>query len=76
VNGLVIVTTTTCGPCRNAKAWLKQRGIQFSEVNLDKRQDLIPWLFETSGQRTVPQFYSDGNWIPGGFPAVQAQFRG
>lgn len=76
MNGLVLFTTTTCGPCQNAKAWLQQRNVSFQEVNLDQRQDLIPWLAQQTGQRTVPQFFVDEKWVPGGFPAVQAQFGG
>ncbi len=74
MNGLVIFTTTTCGPCRNAKAWLQQHRVPFQEVNLDQRQDLIPWMHRETGQRTVPQFFQDGQWVSGGFQAVQAQF--
>jgi glutaredoxin 3 len=76
VNGLVLLTTTTCGPCRNAKAWLNQRNIPFQEINLDHRPDLVPWMVQQTGQQTVPQFFLDGKWIAGGFRAVQAQFGG
>lgn len=76
MNGLVIITTTTCQPCKNAKAWLTQRGVRFSEINLDQRQDLVAWVQQQTGQQTVPQFFFDGQWIRGGFRQVQAQFGG
>jgi glutaredoxin 3 len=56
VNGRVIVyTTEPCGFCRQAKALLQARGIEYREVNLHKdpvgRADLVA----LTGQMTFPQ---------------------
>jgi glutaredoxin 3 len=56
VNGRVIVyTTEPCGFCRQAKALLQARGVDYREVNLAKdprgRADLVA----LTGQMTFPQ---------------------
>jgi glutaredoxin 3 len=54
-NGVVVYTTEPCGFCRQAKALLEARGVEFREVNLAKdprgRADLIA----LTGQMTFPQ---------------------
>jgi glutaredoxin 3 len=55
-NGRVIVyTTEPCGFCRQAKALLQARGVEYREVNLAKdpvgRADLVA----LTGQMTFPQ---------------------
>jgi len=72
MNGLVLFSTSTCGPCRAAKQWMHQHGVQFTEINLTVQPNYAPWVQQQTGQRTVPQFFLNGQWLPGGFPAVQA----
>jgi glutaredoxin 3 len=54
-NGVTLYTTDPCGFCRQAKALLKARGIDYREVNLAKdpagRADLVA----LTGQMTFPQ---------------------
>ena len=47
--------TTWCGDCRRAKQFLKERGVAFSEVNIDEdpeAEDLV--LSVNNGRRKVP----------------------
>ena len=54
-NGVVVYTTDPCGFCRQAKALLEARGVDYREVNLAKdpagRADLVA----LTGQMTFPQ---------------------
>jgi glutaredoxin 3 len=54
-NGVTLYTTDPCGFCRQAKALLQSRGVDYSEVNLAKdpvgRADLVA----LTGQMTFPQ---------------------
>jgi glutaredoxin 3 len=55
---VVIYTTTHCGYCRSAKAWLATRGVSFSEVDVTGDDEGRAALVERSGgQRTVPQIF-------------------
>jgi glutaredoxin 3 len=54
-NGVVLYTTEPCGFCRQAKALLESRGVNYREVNLAKdpvgRADLVA----LTGEMTFPQ---------------------
>jgi len=54
-SGVTLYTTEPCGFCRQAKALLAARGVDYSEVNLAKdpvgRADLVA----LTGQMTFPQ---------------------
>jgi len=65
-NGVTLYTTDPCGFCRQAKALLNARGIDYHEVNLAKdpvgRADLVA----LTGQMTFPQIVV-GERSVGGF---------
>jgi glutaredoxin 3 len=55
---VVMYTTTHCGYCRSAKAWLDARGVCFREVDVTGDDEARRTLVERSGgQRTVPQIF-------------------
>jgi glutaredoxin 3 len=55
---VVMYTTTHCGYCRSAKAWLAARGVCFREVDVTGDDEARRTLVERSGgQRTVPQIF-------------------
>ena len=54
-------TTTTCGDCRNAKRFLKERGVAFEEVNIEEVEGAAESVMEINdGKRKVPTFEVDG----------------
>jgi glutaredoxin 3 len=63
---ITLYTTEPCGFCRQAKALLAARGLEYSEVNLAKdpvgRADLV----KRTGQMTFPQIVV-GDRAIGGF---------
>jgi glutaredoxin 3 len=54
-NGVVLYTTEPCGFCRQAKALLQARGVDYREVNLAKDPSGRASLAALTGQMTFPQ---------------------
>jgi glutaredoxin 3 len=69
-----VYTTAWCPYCVNAKALLEKKGVSFTEVDVDGRDELRAWLVKRSGQRTVPQIFVNGRPL-GGFSDIQALDR-
>lgn len=67
-----IYTTTYCPYCTAAKNLLKQRGVPFEEVVVDRNND-EEWsaMIKRSGMRTVPQIFH-GDVLIGGFDDLSA----
>ena len=65
-NGVTLYTTEPCGFCRQAKALLDSRGIDYSEVNLAKDPSGRASLVALTGQMTFPQIVV-GERAIGGF---------
>ena len=65
-NGVVLYTTEPCGFCRQAKALLTARGVDYVEVNLAKDPVGRAELVELTGQMTFPQIVV-GRRAIGGF---------
>jgi glutaredoxin 3 len=51
----VLYTTEPCGFCRQAKALLQARGVEYEEVNLAKDPNGRADLVALTGQMTFPQ---------------------
>ncbi len=69
-----IYVTTVCPYCIQAKALLRKKRVAYTEVNVDRREDLRSWLVSASGQRTVPQIFINGESM-GGFSDIDALDR-
>ncbi len=65
--GWKVYTMENCPYCRQAKALLKQRGIEFEEISVDANDD-AEWerLLKVSGMRTMPQIFQ-GTELIGGY---------
>jgi glutaredoxin 3 len=75
-SGVTLYTTEPCGFCRQAKALLDARGVDYAEVNLAKdpagRADLI----RITGQLTFPQVVIGERAIGGFRELVEADRDG
>jgi glutaredoxin 3 len=61
-----IYTTMFCGYCQRAKALLKSKGVEFTEIPVDMDAGLRQAMTERAGGRyTVPQIFIDGQPIGG-----------
>jgi glutaredoxin 3 len=63
---VTVYTTDPCGFCRQAKAMLESRGVDYEEVSLTKDPDGRARLVQRTGQMTFPQIIA-GERVIGGF---------
>jgi glutaredoxin 3 len=63
---VTVYTTDPCGFCRQAKALLESRGVDYEEVSLTKDPDGRASLVQRTGQMTFPQIIV-GERVVGGF---------
>jgi glutaredoxin 3 len=63
---ITLYTTEPCAFCRQAKALLAARGLEYNEVNLAKDPDGRADLVQRTGQMTFPQIVI-GDRAIGGF---------
>ena len=63
---VTVYTTEPCGFCRQAKALLESRGIDYEEVNLARSPEGREALVARTGQMTFPQILI-GERAVGGF---------
>lgn len=63
---VLIYRTTSCPYCDMAKRFLKDKGVEFEEIDVthdhDKRMELVTM---TGGRRTVPQIFINGKSVGG-----------
>ncbi len=62
---VLIYLTEWCPFCQRAKALLKKKKVNFTEIDVDDRPELRSWLTSASGQRTVPQVFINGQPVGG-----------
>jgi glutaredoxin len=52
---ITMYSTTWCVDCRRAKQFLRERGVNFSEINIDEEPDAEDLVLEVNeGRRKVP----------------------
>ena len=61
-----IYSTQQCPYCVRAKALLNAKGLDYEEIDVSVDQQIMQYMVERSGQRTVPQIFIDGESV-GGF---------
>jgi glutaredoxin 3 len=76
-NGRVtLYTTEPCGFCRQAKALLQARGVDYVEVNLAKNPEGRTDLVALTGQMTFPQIVVGTRAIGGFRELLEAERAG
>ena len=52
---ITLYTSNRCADCRSAKRFLRERGVEFSEINIDEEPDAEDLVLEVNqGLRKVP----------------------
>ena len=60
---IVIYTRNDCRPCKETKKRFKEFGIDFEEINLDERPDLLDYVKNELGFSATPVIVTDdGIW--------------
>lgn len=71
---IVMYSTQWCGYCRAAKALLKEKDLEFSEIDVDADQSKRQEMIQRSGRQTVPQIFFGEKHI-GGYTDLHAYFN-
>ena len=50
-----IYSTSWCGPCKNAKRLLDERGLYYDDIDIDELGWSRDDLYDLTGGRTLPQ---------------------
>lgn len=62
---VLVFTTPTCGYCRQAKSYLRERGVRFKDVDISRDPAAARDLARRSGQMGVPVLDIGGKLIVG-----------
>lgn len=62
---VVVYTTPTCGFCHQVKAYLRQRGVPFTEHDVSRDRAAAMQMVQLSGQQGVPVVVIDGQVVVG-----------
>ena len=60
-----VYSTPTCPWCHRAKDFLKEKGVEFEDINVAENQEAAQEMIEKSGQRGVPVLEINGEIIVG-----------
>ncbi len=60
-----VYSTSTCPWCIKLKAYLKEKKVDFDDVDVGEDQDAASEMIEKSGQMGVPQMEINGKMIVG-----------
>ncbi|HLW94811.1 MAG TPA: glutaredoxin domain-containing protein [Solirubrobacteraceae bacterium] len=74
MNKITVYTTEPCGFCRQAKALLNKRGLEFDEINLAMDAEGRAELASRTGMMTFPQVII-GEELVGGFDQLLSADR-
>jgi mycoredoxin len=58
---IVMYSTSWCGDCRNAKRFLQEKGVTYTEIDIDQNEEAAEQVISWSGgRRVIPTFYITG----------------
>ena len=60
---LTVYSASWCRDCREAKRFLAQHNIPFTEIDIEATPGAADEVLENVGKRAIPQFILDGKWI-------------
>jgi mycoredoxin len=63
-NKIVMYTTTFCGDCRAARAFLDQHNVEYTVINIEDDPEAVKLVMRVNnGKRSVPTFDIDGQYV-------------
>ena len=60
-----VYSTPTCPYCIKAKAYLKEKGVEFENVDVSENEEGLQEMMKVSGQMGVPVISIDGDIVVG-----------
>ncbi len=61
---VIVYSKNMCGYCVQAKNWLKNKNIEYKEINIEEHPEAREFVI-SEGHRTMPQIYIDGKSMGG-----------
>ena len=61
---VIVYSKNMCGYCVQEKNWLKNKGIEYKEINIEEQPEAREFVI-SEGHRTMPQIYIDGKSMGG-----------
>ena len=58
-----VYTAFWCPDCREAKRFLNNHNIAFTEVDIEHTPGAAEEVIRHTGKRAIPQFVIDGEWV-------------
>jgi len=62
---ILLYTTSWCPFCDRAKTFLKKKGLQWNEIDIDADPANRQVMTKASGRNTVPQIFINGTHVGG-----------
>jgi len=62
---VIIYCTGLCPYCWRARKLIKDKGVEFTEIRVDKQPERWDEMVERSGRNTVPQIFIGGAHVGG-----------
>ncbi len=60
---VTLYSTTWCRDCREAKRFLEQHQIAYTEIDIESTPGAADEVLRHVGKRAIPQFVIDGEWV-------------
>ena len=60
---LTVYSAAWCRDCREAKRFLTQHNIPFTEIDIESTPGAADEVMRNVGKRAIPQFVIDGKWV-------------
>ena len=60
---LQLYTATWCRDCREAKRFLDEHGIAYTEIDIETTPSAAQEVMKNVGKMAIPQFVIDGKWV-------------
>ena len=60
---ILLYTAAWCRDCREAKRFLDQHRIPYTEVDVETTPGAIEEVLRHVGKRAIPQYVIDGKWV-------------
>jgi len=73
---VLLYTTSWCPFCRRAKTLLKEKGVQWTELDIEADPLHRQAMTEVSGRNTVPQIFINGTHVGGCDELVALEAKG
>jgi len=76
ITDVLLYTTNWCPFCRRAKTLLKEKGVQWKELDIEANPVHRQAMTKSSGRSSVPQIFINGTHVGGSDELFELDVRG